>query len=154
MLALGDLTWNKERELVCPNNLLGTVDVYLTTHHGLNLSGPKVLVHAVRPRVAIMNNGPRKGASHAAWTTARSSPGLQDLWQLHYAVPRPANPMFNETQESGGPALNAPEPFIANLAEDAAHTPAHHLRISARADGSFTVFNSRTNDSKEYGARP
>lgn len=152
-LALGDLTWNKERELVCPSNLLGAVDVYLTTHHGLNLSGPKVLVHAIRPRVAIMNNGPRKGASHAAWTTVKTSPGLEDLWQLHYAVQRPPNAMFNETRESGGPELNVPEQFIANLAEEAAHTPAHYLRITARPDGSFSVLNSRTKYSKEYAAR-
>ena len=46
MLDLGDLTWNKEHDLVCPNNLLGAVDLYLTTHHGLNLSGSPVLVHA------------------------------------------------------------------------------------------------------------
>ena len=61
MLDLGDLTWNKEHDLVCPNNLLGTVDLYLTTHHGLDQSGSPQLVHAVHPRVAVMNNGARKG---------------------------------------------------------------------------------------------
>ena len=62
MLDLGDLTWNKEQELVCPNNLLGTVDVYLTTHHGAATVGTRrVIVHALKPRVAIMNNGPKKG---------------------------------------------------------------------------------------------
>jgi hypothetical protein len=34
---LGDLTWNKSRELFCPNNLLGRVDVYETTHHGMSI---------------------------------------------------------------------------------------------------------------------
>ena len=62
MVDLGDLTWNKEQELVCPVNLLGTVDVYLTTHHGLAQSGAPVIVRALQPRVAIMNNGPKKGA--------------------------------------------------------------------------------------------
>jgi hypothetical protein len=75
LLDLGDLTWNKEHELVCPNNLLGTVDVYLTTHHGLNLSGPAVLVHAVRPRVAVMNNGAKKGGMPSAWRIIEDSPG-------------------------------------------------------------------------------
>jgi len=152
-LGLGDLTWNKEWELVCPSNLLGVVDVYLTTHHGLDLSGPRALVHAVHPRVAIMNNGPRKGASSGAWTTVKSSPGLEDLWQLHYALQRPPNAMFNETGESGGPERNVPERFIANLAEEAAHTPTYYFRVTARPDGSFTVFNSRTKDSKDYGPR-
>ena len=152
-LALGDLTWNKERELVCPRNLLGTVDLYLTTHHGLDLSGPKALVHAVRPRVVIMNNGPRKGGSATAWTTVKTSPGLEDLWQLHYAVQRPPNAMFHETRESGGPAMNVPEPFIANLTGEAEHAPAHYVRVSPRPDGSFSVLNSRTGFSKEYGPR-
>ena len=149
-LALGDLTWNKERELVCPNNLLGTIDVYLTTHHGLNLSGTDVLVHAIRPRVAIMNNGPRKGASHTAWTTVKTAPGLEDLWQLHYSLPRAPNAAFHETQESGGPNLNVSEQFIANLADEAAHSPAYYLRVSAQADGGFTVVNSRQGYAKTY----
>jgi beta-lactamase superfamily II metal-dependent hydrolase len=146
MLDLGDLTWNYEHDLVCPTNRLGTVDVYLTNHHGLNLSGPRALVHAVRPRVAVMNNGPRKGASREAWTTVKTSPGLEDLWQLHYSEPRPANPAFQETSDNGGKELNVAEPFIANLTE----ATAHYLKISVRQDGGFTVTNPRTGFSKEY----
>src|SRR4030095_15106078 len=63
LLDLGDLTWNNELDLVCPNNLIGTVDVYLTTHHGGNGSGPPAIVHALKPRVAIMNNGATKGGT-------------------------------------------------------------------------------------------
>src|SRR5260221_7089086 len=76
MLDLGDLTWNTEHDLVCPNNLLGAMDVYLTTHHGLARSGPPALVHAIRPRVAIMNNGQQKGDSRETWDTLKGSPGL------------------------------------------------------------------------------
>lgn len=133
MLDLGDLTWNKEHDLVCPNNLLGTVDVYLTTHHGLNLSGPAVIVHAVHPRVAVMNNGARKGGMPAAWRIIRDSPGLADLWQLHYSV-------------EGGADHNVPEAFIANLDE----TTANEIRISARQDGSFVVTNGRNGHTKTY----
>ena len=154
MLDLGDLTWNKERDLVCPNNLLGTVDVYLTTHHGLNLSGPPVLVHAVRPRVAVMNNGPRKGGSRETWMTLKSSPGLEDIWQLHYSVQRPANRGFYETADPGGSDLNAGESLIANLDESAAHTPAYYIKVSASADGGFVVMNSRNHFAKTYSARP
>ena len=153
MLDLGDLTWNKERELVCPNNLLGTVDVYLTTHHGLNLSGPPVIVHAVRPRVAVMNNGPRKGDSSETWKTLKSSPGLEDIWQLHYSVARPPNPAFHEASNNGGPELNALEQFIANVDENAAHEPAYALHLVARPDGSFGVTNPRNGFAKEYASR-
>ena len=84
-LDMGDLTWNKELELMCPNNPIGTVDVLLVSHHGLNQSNSPALVDAVHPRVAIMNNGARKGGSPDAWQIVKDSPGLEDLWQLHYA---------------------------------------------------------------------
>jgi competence protein ComEC len=137
ILDLGDLTWNKEGDLVCPDNVLGTVDVYLTTHHGTDTSGPAVIVHAVRPRVAIMNNGARKGGSRQAWRVVRDSPGLEDFWQLHYAV-------------DAGADHNSPEALIANLDE----TTAHWIKVSARRDGGFVVTNSRTGQSKAYRPRP
>jgi competence protein ComEC len=153
LLDLGDLTWNTEHDLVCPNNLLGTMDVYLTTHHGLARSGPPALVHAIRPRVAIMNNGPQKGDSRETWDTLKSSPGLEDIWQLHFSVQRPANTRFEESGEPGGKDLNAPESFIANLeAAPPTHAPAYALKISVRPDGSFTVTNTRNGYSKEYKA--
>ena len=135
MVDLGDLTWKKEQELVCPDNLLGHVDVYLTTHHGLAQSGAPVIVQALKPRVAIMNNGPKKGGAAEAMQTVRNSPGLEDFWQLHYAV------------DAG--AANMPEPMIANLDDSAAH----YLKVSAQRDGSFTVTNSRTKQSKSYKGR-
>ena len=134
-LNLGDLTWNKERDLVCPNNVLGTFDVYLTTHHGTDTSGPPVIVHAIRPRVAVMNNGAKKGGAKPAWRIVRDAPGLEDLWQVHYAA-------------DGGPDHNAPEPFIANMDE----TTGHGIRISARSDGSFAVTNERNGHTKQYAA--
>jgi competence protein ComEC len=137
MIDLGDLTWNKEHDLVCPNNRLGTVDVYLTTHHGLDQSGAPVIVHALRPRVAIMNNGAKKGGTPPAWQTVRSAPGLEDLWQLHYAV-------------DAGSDHNVAETFIANMDE----TTSHGIRISASNDGSFTVTNGRNGHAKTYAARP
>lgn len=154
-LDLGDLTWNKEHDLVCPNNPIGTVDLYITTRHGLNGAGAPVIVHAVRPRVAVMNNGPRKGASREAFMTIKSSPGLEDLWQLHYSVARPASPAANihETSPSGGPELNTSEPMIANTDEAADHAAVYYVKVSAREDGSFVVTNSRNGYSKEYKAR-
>jgi competence protein ComEC len=133
---LGDLTWNKEHDLVCPNNLLGPVDLYLTTHHGLNASNAPVLVHAIRPRVAVMNNGAKKGGSPEAWQTVHDSPGLLDLWQVHYAV-------------AGGADHNVAESFIANMDE----TTGNGITVAAQRDGSFTVTNTRNGNSKHYPAR-
>jgi competence protein ComEC len=134
LLDLADLTWNKELELACPVNRIGPVQVYLSTHHGMNLSGSAAIVDALAPRVAIMNNGARKGGSPDAWQIVRNSPGLEDIWQLHYAV-------------EAGKQNNVSEEFIANP-EEACR--GYGLKLSASADGSFTVTNTRTGFAKRY----
>lgn len=149
MVDLGDLTWNKEHELVCPTNLVGPVDVYLTTRHGLNGTGSPAAVHAFRPRVAVFNNAGTKGASREHWLTVKSSPGLEDMWQVHQSMPRKGMAPLHETAEQGGKDVNAPEQFIANLDD----TTANFIKITVRQDGSFTVLNPRTGFSKEYKAR-
>jgi competence protein ComEC len=136
MLDLGDLTWNKEHGLACPTNMLGKVDLYLTTHHGTESSGPAALVHAVAPRVAVMNNGAKKGGSREAWKIVRTSPGLEDFWQLHYAA-------------DAGPDHNVPERFIANPDESTAHA----IRLTAYQDGRFSITNARNRHSLEYKVR-
>lgn len=148
---LGDLTWNKEYDLVCPNNLIGTVDLYFTNRHGITGAVSPTLVHALRPRVAVFDNGATKGASREPFLTVKGSPGLEDIWQLHYSVPRPARALFGETTDQGGKDLNAPDEFIANLQEE--HTAAHVIKISASEDGSFTVTNHRTGYRKTYESR-
>ncbi|HYO80739.1 MAG TPA: MBL fold metallo-hydrolase [Bryobacteraceae bacterium] len=137
MVNLGDLTNRKELELACPENRLGSVDVYLTTHHGLATSNAQELVHALKPRVAVMNNGAKKGGSPEAWRTIRSSPGLEDLWQVHFSL-------------AGGTETNSPEAFIANLEEGCV---GNHIALSANTDGSFRVSNSRNKYSKQYAVR-
>ena len=167
-LNLGDFTWNRESKLMCPNNPIGTVDLYLTSHHGLDQSGSAALVHAIRPRIAIMNNGTRKGGHVQTYQILESSPGLEDLWQLHWSY-------------WGGVEHNAPGVMIANIDEpaqlaaivsasgesrqttaaappagpagNANHAPAHYLKVAAHEDGSFTVTNSRNGYSKTYAAR-
>jgi beta-lactamase superfamily II metal-dependent hydrolase len=152
-IIMGDLTWNKEFELMCPRNPLGEVDMYLVSHHGSDTSGSAALVHALRPRAAIMNNGPRKGGAIQTFQIVSGLPGSVDLWQNHYSIP-------------GGQQHNRPEMFIANLDEGAplpgakpgaapVHTgTAHWIKVSTRADGSFTISNSRTAFAKEYQRRP
>jgi competence protein ComEC len=129
---LGDLTWNKELALLCPENKVGKVDLYLTTHHGGE--SPKA-IWGMAPRVAIMNNGPSKGGD--GWKTVMASPGLEDLWQLHFAL-------------AGGKEANVPDTFIANVD---ANDQGRHLKVAALADGSFTVTNPRNKFSKTYAAK-
>ena len=148
-IQLGDLTFNKEHELICPDNVLGTVDVFQTSAHGLNLSSPRELVHALRPRAVIINNAGRKGASREAWTRVRASPGLEDLWQVHYSEQRPGGQVWAEGAEQEGEAFNVPEQFIANPDD----TTAHFIKMSARENGSFTITNGRTGFTREYQSR-
>lgn len=138
-LELSDMIWNHEARLVCPNNLLGTVDVYHTTGHGGQWGSNPVMVHAVRPRAAIMNNAPIKGGHADTFATLRSSPGLEDVWQTHFS------------NENAAQRDNSPEQFIANVDASPGHV-GHYVKVSARADGSFTVTNSRNGFTKHYPA--
>jgi competence protein ComEC len=131
---LGDLTWNKENALLCPENRVGKVDLFLTDHHGGETSPA---IHGMAPRVAIMNNGARKGGDPKGWKTVKESPGLEDLWQLHFAV-------------AGGKEANVPDTMIANLEE---HCEGKFIKVTAESNGSFTVFNSRNKYSKTYAAK-
>jgi hypothetical protein len=85
ILDLGDLTWDKERELMCPNNRLGKVDVLVVSHHGSSQSSSPALVDAIQPTVAIMDNGATKGGSIPVLDLVRHAPGIEALWQLHYS---------------------------------------------------------------------
>jgi len=152
-IHLGDITKNKEFELMCPNNRIGTVDVLLGLHHGQASSNSPVLVHALHPRVAIMNDGTRKGGEPEVMQTVHSSPGLEDLWQLHFSL-------------LSGQEYTVPGMFIANTIDDqpstlpiapssAASAPIHNgtaywIKLAALSDGSFTVTNTRNSFTKTY----
>ncbi len=133
-LDLGDLTKKKELEIACPNNMIGTVDLFLVTHHGTDLSNTKAMDWAIHPRVAIIDNGPRKGASPAAWQIVHDSPGLEDLWQLHYA-------------EESDREHNVDPDHIANVKENC---EGKGIKVVAQSDGTFTVTNERTGMEKTY----
>ena len=105
-LDFGDMWRTKELELMCPNNPIGTVDLYFASSHGAIASGSLPFVHGIQPRVAIMQNGTRKGGAPEPMRTILSSPGFEDLWQMHWS--------YNALLEENSPAL-----YIANI-EDAA----------------------------------
>jgi beta-lactamase superfamily II metal-dependent hydrolase len=164
MAHLGDLTWNKEFNMMCPVNRIGTVDLWVVSHHGQPMSNSEVLVHAIQPRVAILNNGTRKGGQPSAMKIIYSAPGLEDLWQLHFSL-------------LSGQEYTSPGIFIANTIDDQQDVmpvapmtppqpgpgvpppPAHNgtaywVKVSAQMDGTFTVTNTRNGFSKTYKARP
>jgi competence protein ComEC len=246
VIDLGDLLWNVEGALVCPNNQVGTVDLYMVTHHGLAQSGADALVYGVRPRVAVMQNGTRKGGAIQTYEILRKSPGLEDIWQLHWSynagiehnppgvfianvddnatianvltapppagrgsgpgrggasatppapgsVPTPTGPppagpaSGSATPPPGAPPAGVPspdQPATPSAAEGpatmgpgapagaappgsgqggapgtgrgggaAAHSPAYSIKISAQADGTFTVTNTRNGFSRTYVKR-
>ena len=159
-IHLGDNTKNKEFELMCPNNRIGTVDLLLGLHHGQASSNSPVLVHALRPRVAIMNDGTRKGGEPETMKTVFASPGLEDLWQIHFSL-------------LSGQEYTVPGAFIANgidqqgdampvgtwtpplPGQQAPPAPVHNGKsnyfiVTAQQDGTFTVTNTRNNFSKTY----
>ena len=161
-LHLGDLTVNKEFDLMCPINPIGSVALYIVSHHGLSTSNAQVLVHAIEPRVAIMNNGTRKGGTPDSMTTLHTAPGLQDLWQLHfsvlsgqqYTVPGVFIANSVDDQPSTMPLTPMPAPRRgSNAGPPPAHSgPAHWIQVKAHRDGSFEVVNSRNGFSKSYAA--
>lgn len=139
VVDLGDLTWNKELELMCPNNPLGHADLLVVSHHGLDQSNSPALVYGLRPRIAVIDNGSKKGGTAAAWEVVHSSPQLEDIWQLHFA-------------NAGGQEHNAQDPYIANINEGEGDA-GHYLKVTAHEDGSFEVYNSRNKFTKPYAAK-
>lgn len=135
-LDLGDLTKNKELELVCPNNLIGTVDLLLVSHHGFDQSNTKAFVWGVHPRVAIFDNGAHKGASTPVLQTVRDSPGIEGIWQLHSAV-------------DASKDLNVAPDRIANLNVEE-KDEGKSIRVEASANGTFIVTNTRNNYQQTY----
>jgi beta-lactamase superfamily II metal-dependent hydrolase len=138
MLDLADLEAHYNHELVCPNNLIGTVDVYHVNVHAQFKGMAPELIGALRPRIAIVGNGARKGGDPSSWPLLRATPGLEDIWQDHYSV-------------AGTKDTNPLDDFIANL------EPADGgrlIKLSAQSNGTFTVTNTRNGFSRTYQARP
>jgi beta-lactamase superfamily II metal-dependent hydrolase len=137
MLDPADLTWNKDREMFCPMNRVGTVDLYMTANHGVENGNSPVMVHALRPRVVIADNPTSHGGTPEVFAIVKASPGLEDYWQMNY-------------QPAGGDKANAPPDFIAN---PAGGPGGKWLKVSVEKDGAFTVTNTRNGFTKTYKPR-
>jgi beta-lactamase superfamily II metal-dependent hydrolase len=175
-IDLGDLTWNGELDLMCPINRIGTVDLFLTSHHGLEKSNSPALVQALHPRVVVMNNGTRKGGTAPVFAVLQDTVGIDDLWQLHWSYNAglenaPARfianvddaatiaavltaPSPDGDRGGGGAAGRAGRPGGPGGPAAAAHSPAYLLEVTAQQDGTFTVTNTRNRFSKTYSPRP
>jgi competence protein ComEC len=135
ILDLGDLTWNKEIELLCPVNKIGKVDLYFVTGHGMDLSSSPPTV-ALSPVVALMQNGPTKGGDEAVIKTVTSTPNLGGLWKSHYSIRYPD--------------LNGDPDYIANL--DSVPDNGYPIGVDITPRGQITVTNGRNQFSKTYKA--
>lgn len=137
-LDLGDLTWNIEYKLVHPSDKIGLVDVYQVTHHGLDSSNNPVLIQTVKPRVALFNNGPKKGGHPSVTATLRRVPDIQAIYQLHRNV-------------TVGAQENADPEFIANPDEKC---QGESIKLALAPDGkSYTVTVGSKGKPRRYETR-
>jgi competence protein ComEC len=132
----GDGGFNRQFEVLCPGNRLGRVDVLETPGHGG--AAPMKAWNAAGVRVAVADNGARKGGGAAVLKGYQGLMGFEDLWQLHFNIP-------------GGADGNPGQQFVANIDEQ--NCAGNYLKLSAKADGSFTIYNSRSKETKNYSAR-
>jgi hypothetical protein len=138
--VFGDLTWDREKDLVCPVNLVGRVNVYFTSHHGLHWSGSPQLLDALQPQVVIMNNGITKGDEAVTVKAIKDNPRFQDLWRVHAGR--------GHADTDGDPNM------IANTSDDAAQDKSYDLRLRIQKNGNITVINDRNGYNKTYKATP
>ena len=133
----GDLTRDVEEELVCPANRIGTVDLYLTDAHGMDVSNSAVYVRSIRPRVVVVNNGPAKGAEPDTMRTLLSSKGIETVWQGHRNLTTPG-------------ALNTKALFIAN---EKAECSARFIKAAVQPNGAFSVRIGKSGVETGYAPR-
>lgn len=138
-LDTGDLTWNREFDLVCPANRVGAVDVFQASHHGLDVSNNPTLIKSVSPRVAIVNNGVTKGNMPLMFAALQETKSIEAVYQLHKTI-RP-----------NGASNNVPDEFIAN---HEAECQGAFVKLSVAADGrSYTVSVPSTKHQKTYASK-
>lgn len=133
-LNLGDLTFNIQHKLACPQYQLGDVDIFQVPHHGNEVA--LQLAAVVNPTVAVLNNGPRKGGSAVGFDALRIIPDLAAIWQLHRAL-------------GLDDRHNTEAQMTANLAEE--NDEAYWIKAVVQADGaSYELINRRNQFAQLY----
>jgi beta-lactamase superfamily II metal-dependent hydrolase len=135
-LDVGDLTWDKDRQLVCPDNRIGDVSVFLLANHGMTPTSSHALAYGIHPEVVVVDNGARKGGAAPGLDMVKATPGLKALWQLHYA-------------DASG-ASNTGAAHIVNVQGPDTGLP---LELTAQSSGAFSLYNPRTKATARYAAR-
>jgi len=134
----GDLTWNNEAKLVCPQNLVGTVDIYDVDHHGLDVSNNPLLIHAIEPTVAIMGNGTTKGCGAETFTALKGTSSIQAIYQLHRNLRK-------DSENNTSPEL---------IANDEKDCQANYVKVSVAEDTrSYTISIPATKHSRVFQSR-
>lgn len=139
-LVTGDLTWNAEEQLVCPKNLVGDVDLFQISHHGLDQSNNPVLIESIRPRVVVINNAQKKGAEPNAMKTLKGTKSVEAIWQVHRNI-------------RTGPELNTAPQFIANAEENDKNIKAEFIKAIIQSDGRFSVQIGMNGKTQRYRPR-
>jgi beta-lactamase superfamily II metal-dependent hydrolase len=138
-LDTGDLTWNREFDLVCPANRVGEVDVFQVSHHGLDASNNPVLIRSIEPRVAVLNNGTKKGCMPLTFAALKETPSIEAIYQVH------------KNLRDDGTTINTDDEFIANLSADCKGEP---LKMTVAPDGkSYTMFVTSSGHRRTFSSK-
>ena len=134
---VGDLSYGGLHALVCPVNVVGTIDLLDYPHHGNDIA-PQ-FVASLAPVAAVSSTGATKGGNPDGYEAAAASPGLEGFWQMHYAT-------------GTDDAHNTEQRKIANLTAE--NDQAHWIKAEVQPGGSsFTITNARNGYSETYASR-
>lgn len=145
----GDLSWDKERELSCPVGKLGHVNLLIVTQHGSNISSNPANIADMRPAIALMGMGGKKGGDADPIKVIKASPGLMGFWQTHESF---AHPEWSGDKQMIA-NLNPPAAAIAAHAKELFTVPpdkGHAIHAEITRDGKITMTNDRNGYSKMY----